>query len=82
MHTINMHHKSAMRATLNLKDSLVQELVKLTGARTKTAAIHLAMEEAIRARKLEKLRALAGKIEIDPVWREHREKERRQGPRG
>lgn len=67
---------------MNLKDSLVQELVKLTGARTKTAAIHLAMEEAIRARKLEKLRALAGKIEIDPVWREHREKERRQGPRG
>ena len=54
-----------MRTTLDLDEDLVNELLKATEAKTKTEAIHLAMSELIRRRKLEKLKSLSGKIHID-----------------
>jgi hypothetical protein len=69
-----------MRATLNLDEQMVSELVKITGSKTKTDAIHMAMDEAIRARKLGKLKSLAGKIIIDPVWKSNRSRERKRVP--
>jgi hypothetical protein len=69
-----------MRATLNLDEQMVSELVKITGSKTKTDAIHMAMDEAIRARKLGKLKSLAGKISIDPVWKSNRIRERKRVP--
>lgn len=62
-----------MRTTLNLDEELIQELVKVTEARTKTEAIHIAAEEMIRRKKLEKLKSLSGKIHID-LDRRKREK--------
>ena len=54
-----------MRTTLNLDEELVRELMQTTSAKTKTEAIHLAMKELVRRKKLEKLKALSGKIRID-----------------
>jgi len=54
-----------MRTTLNLDDKLVRELMKTTAAITKTEAIHMVMKELIRRRKLEKLKALSGKVRLD-----------------
>jgi len=71
-----------MRSTLNIDESMVRELMKATGAVSKTEAIHLAMQEAIRLRKLKKLKALAGNIHIDPVWRTQREGERKRRSHG
>ncbi len=64
-----------MRTTLNLDDGLVQELMKMTKAGTKTEAIHLAISEFIRRRKIEGLLALEGKVPIDVGWRELEERE-------
>ena len=54
-----------MRTTLNLDEKLVSELMQITSAKTKTEAIHMAMRELIRRRKLEMLKALSGKVRID-----------------
>ncbi len=64
-----------MRTTMSLDDGLVKELMKVTGARTKTAAIHLAISEFLRRKKIEELLALEGKIQLDLDWRELEELE-------
>jgi hypothetical protein len=67
-----------MRTTLNLDESLVKELMAMTKASTKVQAIHLAMSEFVRRRKLEGLKALSGKIQIADNWQEMEELELRE----
>ena len=64
-----------MRATLNIPDNLVSEVQKLSGEKTKTKAITVAMEEYIRQKKIKELIALRGKIKIDYDWEEQEELE-------
>ena len=67
-----------MRTTLNLDDELVRELMKATRARTKTDAIHQAISDMIRRKKLDKLKALSGKIRINLDWQKQEDVEIRQ----
>ena len=67
-----------MRTTLNVRDGLFEELLELTGARTKTEAVRIAIEGYVRQRKLERLVALRGRLEFDESWRELRELENRE----
>ena len=53
-----------MRTTLDLPERKIDELVKLTGAASKTEAIVWAVEEAIRAKRREQLLGMAGKVEF------------------
>jgi hypothetical protein len=64
-----------MRTTMSLDDGLIKELMDVTGARTKTEAIHLAISEFIRRKKLEGLKALSGKIRVADNWQELEELE-------
>lgn len=64
-----------MRTTLSLDDRLIKELMEVTGAKTKTEAIHLAISELIRRKKVEGLLALEGKVHLDLDWRELEERE-------
>ena len=64
-----------MRTTLRLDDRLIKELMDVTGAKTKTEAIHLAISEFIRRKKIEGLLALEGKVHLDVDWRELEELE-------
>lgn len=64
-----------MRATLNLPDPLINDLLKVTGERKKTKAICLAIEEYIRRRRKEKLLSLSGKINIGLDWQKLEELE-------
>lgn len=64
-----------MRTTLDLDQVLVKELMAVTKAKTKTAAIHLAISEFLRRKKIEKLLTLEGKIRLDLDWRELEELE-------
>ena len=64
-----------MRTTLNLSETLIAELMKVSGLKTKTEAIHLAISEFIRREKLSRLRSLSGKLRIDLDWREVEEAE-------
>ena len=59
-----------MRTTLNLDEELLKELMKVTQAKTKTEAIHLAIREFLRAKKVEGLLSLEGKVHLDLDWRE------------
>lgn len=76
-----------MRATLNIPDDLLSEVQKIAGEKSKTKAIITAMREFIKEKKLEKLLALNGKVEMDYNWEEEeklelkaqREREKRLG---
>ena len=67
-----------MRTTLNVRDGLFDELLELTGARTKTAAVRIALESYIRQRKREQLLAQRGKLDFDDSWCEMRALELRE----
>lgn len=64
-----------MRATLNIPDTLMSEVQKLSGQKSKTKAIVIAMEEFVRDKKIKKLLSLRGKIQIDDVTNELEELE-------
>ena len=50
-----------MRTTMSLDDRLVKELMAVTGAKSRTEAIHRAIAELIRRKKLEELKAQAAR---------------------
>lgn len=53
-----------MRTTLNIPDRLIQNLEKITGEKSKTKAICIAIEDFIKKREFEKLLSLKGKLNI------------------
>jgi metal-responsive CopG/Arc/MetJ family transcriptional regulator len=64
-----------MRATLNIPDDLVEEVLKVSGEKSKTRAIVAAMKSYIRRTKLTELKALRGQIAIDYDWKKEEEME-------
>lgn len=52
-----------MRTTVELNGELLEEIVRLSGAKTKRAALTLAMEEYVKMKKREELRAMIGHYE-------------------
>ena len=58
-----------MRTTLDLNEKLIRELMDVTGAKTKTEAIHQAAAELIRRKKLDQLKSLSGTIHLDLNWK-------------
>lgn len=59
-----------MRTTLDLDEKLIEQLMKVTSAKTKTDAIHQAAAELIRRKKLDKLKSLSGKLRLDLDWKQ------------
>jgi hypothetical protein len=64
-----------MRATLNIPDELIEKVQKLSGEKSKTKAITVAMQEYIRQKKVKDLLALRGKRSISFDWKAEEEKE-------
>lgn len=62
-----------MCVTVEILDSLIDDLLKVTGERTKTRAICLAIKDYIRRKRKEKLLSLSGKIKFDLDWQEMEE---------
>ncbi len=60
------------RMMVQLDDRLLEEVKRLTGARTKRAAIEAALTELVRRRKAAELAKLAGKVPIRLTRRELR----------
>jgi hypothetical protein len=54
-----------MRTTLDLPVTLIDEAVKLSNQRTKTAVIIEALEDFIRKNKTQELKAFKGKVRLD-----------------
>ena len=53
-----------MRFSVTLDPELVQEAVRISGARSKREAIEAALKEFIRRRRLEKAIARGGKVSL------------------
>jgi len=67
-----------MRATLNIPDDLLKEVQEISGEKSKTKAITVAMHEYIRQKKIKGLIALRGKVLIEDVTKELEELEMKE----
>lgn len=67
------------RTTITLPGALVDELMAEVKAKSKTEAVIKAVRDEIRARKKEKIKAMAGKMEFTKSADELRHRDRRLG---
>ena len=54
-----------MRTTLDLPDVLVQDAMKASHQKTKTAVIITALQDLVRRNRLQALRQFRGRVDID-----------------
>lgn len=54
-----------MRTTLDLPEELVEEARRLLGFKSKTDTVVLALRELVRRRRLDDLKALMGRVDLD-----------------
>lgn len=54
-----------MRITIEIPEELLEEVMKLTGATTKSQAIKLVLEEKIAQTKRKRILTLKGSIDLD-----------------
>jgi|GEM_PF-572410 len=67
------------RATVTLPQELLNELVVLVGAKSKTEAVITAVKDEIHLRKLARIKAMAGKMEFTATADELRHGDHRLG---
>jgi|WetSurMetagenome_2_1015567.scaffolds.fasta_scaffold789000_2 hypothetical protein len=67
------------RATITLSNDLLDELVSAVGAKSKTAAVVIAIKDEIRKKKIERIKASAGDMKFDIEAVELRHKDERLG---
>lgn len=66
-----------MRTTLDIDKKLLEDVVALTGEKSKGRAVSKALEEFIRKKRIEELRAMLGTIDLVDNWYELRHMEPR-----
>ncbi len=54
-----------MRTTLDLPRDLIEEAMRVSNVKTKTALIVQALEDFVRKSKLRKLKGYKGKVDLD-----------------
>lgn len=54
-----------MRTTIEIPEELVEEVMKITGATTKSQAVKLALEDKIAQFKRKRLISMKGTIDLD-----------------
>lgn len=54
-----------MRTTLDIPEDILAEAMRLSGAKSKTSTIIMSLQEFINRKKIEKLRTLRGKLDLD-----------------
>jgi Arc/MetJ family transcription regulator len=54
-----------MRTTLDLPEELLKEAQNLLGFKSKTDTVVLSLTELVRRRRIDELKSLAGKIELE-----------------
>ncbi len=63
------------RTRIDIDAKLLEQVLMATGEKTKSKAVHMALEKYVRDWGIEGLRAMAGKIDIEDNWRELEELE-------
>lgn len=54
-----------MRTTLDLPETLVEQAMKLSGEKSKTATIIAALQHLVRKHQMQKIKEFRGKVDID-----------------
>jgi Arc/MetJ family transcription regulator len=54
-----------LRTTVTIPDEVLEDLMRFSGVKTRTAAVNHAVVEWVRRQKIEELRSLRGKVEFD-----------------
>lgn len=65
-------------STLDIDAGLLEETTRLSGMKTRSAAVQGTLEEYVRLRRKERLLKLPGRVLLEENWRELREMERRE----
>ena len=60
-----VHMENDMRTTLDLPGSLVDEALKLSNQKTKTAVIISALEDFVRKARIRDIKKYRGKVDLD-----------------
>jgi Arc/MetJ family transcription regulator len=60
-----MRSEKAMRTTLDLPDKLVQDAMRASHQKTKTATIVAALQELVRKSRIRELRQYKGRVDLD-----------------
>lgn len=61
-----------MRATLNIDDALLDQVMQYTKSTNRSEAVRRALKAYIRQQEIRQILAMRGTIEIDDSWRELR----------
>ncbi|MFB6272533.1 MAG: type II toxin-antitoxin system VapB family antitoxin [Salinibacter sp.] len=69
-----------MRTTLNVDAELLDALMGLSKATSKSDAVNQAIAEYVRRRKLERLKQLSGELRLDENWDDLRRLEQAESP--
>ncbi len=64
-----------VRTTLDIDAQLMDDAIRLSGERTKAAAVEAALREYVRLRRKEMLQELPGKVRLEENWEQLREAE-------
>jgi len=65
-----------MRSTVTIEKKVLDELVQESGQRSKASAVKVAISEFLRQKKIEKIKAMKGKLKFDKTAWELRHYER------
>lgn len=65
-----------MRATVIIEKDILDELLKETKAKSKASAVKKAIDEFLRKKKIERIKAMKGKLDFDLTADEIRHYER------
>ena len=64
-----------MRTTLNIKEEVINQVLNLTGAKSKSQAVTQVLEAYVRDKQTQKLLELRGKLHLEDNWAQLREME-------
>jgi hypothetical protein len=76
MSHINISRSGAMRSTVTIDKTILDELLSETHAQSKTSAVKVAISEYLRRKRAEKIKSMKGKLEFDVTAEELRHFER------
>ena len=68
-----------MRTTLNVNDKTLQKVMALTGAKNRSQAINLVLQDFVKRERLQKLLDLRGMLHLENNWNDLREMELDEG---
>ena len=54
-----------MRTTINIPDQIIDQLMSFSNSLTKTDAVNKAMLDWVKYKKIQKIKSLRGKLDID-----------------